>query len=440
MFKGYRFAAVLVMGGQGLRFGGDIPKQYHWMAGKKLYLHTLDAFLKAGFFDEIVIVCHEDWVKRVEEDVKDFFNVSVVKGGETRRDSSYAGLRAIKKADYVQIHDAVRPFISEEIILKNAEMVIEHRAVDTCVKSSDTIVYVENGIIAEVPKRDNCLRGQTPQSFEYGLIKRAHEEVKEPVTDDCGLVAKLGVPIYVVEADDFNIKVTNKLDLFLAEQIFYLRSKKTAAPASSIEGKRYALVGASGGIGKAIQELLENEKALIIPISRSSKYRADLQDYKSVKEVFEKIFLEFGEIDGLINSAGFLSLKPLSLMEKDEIDATIDVNLKGLIYACKLSKIKRGGHIINLTSSSFSRGRKLQGVYSSTKAAVVNFTQSLAEELDYLKINAIAPQRTDTSLRRSNFPGEDPKSLLNPKEVAKAVLELLKDQITTGAIIEVRRK
>lgn len=429
----------MVMGGQGVRFDSELPKQYYWMVGKKLYQHTLDVFLEAKIFDEIIIVCHRDWIEKVKEETKDFFNVTVVPGGNTRRDSSYAGIRAIKNADFVEIHDAVRPFVSQEVIIKNAEMAIQHKAVDTCIRSSDTIVYVENGVITNVPNREHCLRGQTPQSFSYELIKKAHEEIKEIVTDDCGLVAKLGVPIHVVEADDLNIKITTPLDLAIAEQIFQLQAKKPSAN-SSLAKKRYAIVGASGGIGRAIQTSLEKEKAFVIPISRSSQYKLDLRDYHSIKQVFEQIFAEFGEIDGLINSAGLLLFKPFGQMKKEDIDDTIDINLKGLIYTCKLAKIKKGGNIVNLTSSAFYRGRKMMAVYASTKAAVVNFTKSLAEELPELKINAIAPQRTNTRLRRENFPGEDPKTLLTPEEVAKAIVDILKDQTTTGTVIDVRRK
>ena len=96
--------------------------------------------------------------------------------------------------------------------------------------------------------------------------------------------------------------------------------------------------------------------------------------------------------------------------------------------------------IVNIASSSYVRGRKNYAVYASAKAAVVNFTQGLAEEREDLLINAIVPQRTLTPMRVDNFPDEHPSTLLNPEEVAREIINLLKHNSLTGTLIEIRKK
>ncbi|EMG6676058.1 SDR family oxidoreductase, partial [Campylobacter coli] len=98
------------------------------------------------------------------------------------------------------------------------------------------------------------------------------------------------------------------------------------------------------------------------------------------------------------------------------------------------------GHILLFTSSSYTRGRALYSIYSSSKAAIVNFTQAIAEECsDFdVKINVINPQRTATDMRFKAFGKEDPDTLLDPKVVAKAAIDTLKSNLT-GQVIDVRK-
>ena len=205
---------------------------------------------------------------------------------------------------------------------------------------------------------------------------------------------------------------------------------------TDLTGKKFAIVGGSGGIGKAICEQLKNLGAHPIPLSRSTPYfTIDLTSPKAIEKAFHRL----GPLDGLINCAGFLKVSPLSQLSFEEIGTHLDVNLKGVILACKCAQIKAGGHIINIASSSFTRGRKNLSLYSCAKAAIINFTQALSEERTELKIHSVVPQRTKTQMRLENFPQEDPSSLLEPEEVAKAVIGLLKDSNSTGLLVEVKK-
>lgn len=434
--------ALLLMGGEGKRFGTETPKQFLNLSGKKVYFHTLETFLTFDIFEEILLVCHPEWVSAVQEEVN-FPRVRVVEGGYTRQDSTYRGLLACGlKTDFVVIHDAVRPFISKEIIQQNIEALQTHSAVDTCIPSADTIVHAESfDTITSIPKRSEYLRGQTPQSFSYPLLLEAHEKAKDQnASDDCSLVLKLGHPVHIVPGSSDNIKITSELDLFLAEQLMRLRHNTFSGTGTALKGKTYAITGGTGGIGSSLAEFLKREGAKTLILSKSSPdYPVDLTDFTEVTETFKTLYKNHGPLDGLINCVGHLSLKPFQSLTSDEIDHVIQTNLHSLLYSCRCAKIKEGGHIINLSSSAFSRGRKEYTVYSATKAAIVNFTQGLAEEHPELRINVVVPQRTNTPMRRHNFPEEDPSTLLSSQDVAQEILKVLRSDHTTGTILEIRK-
>ena len=438
MFEGKRIGAILLMGGKGLRFGSQLPKQFHRLSGKPIYRVTLETFLKASFIDEVVLSCDPDWIEQVRKEVEDLPNVHCVTGGETRQESSYRGLLGFKiKPAVVLIHDAVRPFVSIEILSQNAELALKHGAVDTCIPTADTLVHSQDkNQITSIPERSQYMRGQTPQSFSYPLILEAHEKAKgKAASDDCRLVLDLGHPVWITPGSERNLKITSELDLFIAEQLFRMNSASAPNFSSSIEGKTFAIVGGTGGIGKAICAGLENAGAKAIALSPTAKCPIDLNDLTSVEQAFG----ELGPIDGLINCAGLLIAKPFFELTPQEIESLLQINLSGLIHSCQKAKVKRGGHIINIASSSFTRGRKETAVYSCAKAAVVNFTQGLAEERPDLRVHAVIPQRTRTKMRLANFPTDDPNSLLEPEEVAKKVIDLLRDSDSTGMLVEVKK-
>ncbi|MCC6127630.1 MAG: SDR family oxidoreductase [Chlamydiae bacterium] len=233
--------------------------------------------------------------------------------------------------------------------------------------------------------------------------------------------------------NEHNRKITTELDLFLAEQILRLRTTSCPKHTGSIAKKHFAVLGGFGGIGAAVCELLIDEGAIVTKLSR--KTGLDLTKPATIVKAFKCL----GPIDGLINCAGDLKVKPLQMHTLQEIQELIQVNFTGLVMACRQAQIRQGGHIINLASSAYTRGRKNYGIYSAAKAAVINFTQSLAEENPQLHIHAVIPQRTNTAMRTSNFPEEDINLLLEPKDVATATLQLLKDSLHTGLLVDVKK-
>lgn len=437
-----RIAAILLMGGMGTRVGDPLPKQFHKIGGRAIYLHTLKIFLEEPF-DLVILVVPKLFQDLVESQVESS-RVKVIVGGSTRQESSYLGLLACpKEICYVMIHDAVRPFVTKAILDNHRKALAEYKAVDTCIPTADTIVTsVDRFYVDTIPLRDRLLRGQTPQSFERSFILKAHEEaIKNQIiesVDDCSLVLGMNEKIYIVKGEDENFKITNSLDLFLADQLLFLKMTNPV-PVASIRGKIFAVTGATGGIGSAICVELEKQGATVLRLSPSStQHSFDATDPSSVESLFAKIYEQYGEIDGLINSMGVFIVKPFADLSLQEISQTLEVNLHSVIYCCKYAKIKEGGHIVNISSSSYTKGRKNYEIYSAAKAAIVNFSQGLSDAIPNRCINVVVPERTNTKLRRNNFPDEPLEDLLDPSEVALKVLEVVQSSMTCG-IIAVRK-
>lgn len=215
---------ILLMAGRGKRFGDPIPKQYHLLEGRKIYLWTLHQFLESELFEEILLVCHMDWIRQVAEEVSFAPFIRVVEGAATRQESSFRGILACgPETEYVVIHDAVRPFVSQKILKEHIAALKKYSAVDTCIPSQDTLVYApDRKNIEQIPNRSEFLRGQTPQSFAYPLILEAHQKThKQSASDDCQLVLDLKTNIHIVEGCESNIKITTSQDMQFLKKIFF---------------------------------------------------------------------------------------------------------------------------------------------------------------------------------------------------------------------------
>lgn len=447
--EGSKIKAILLMGGEGKRFDSTIPKQFHRLFGKKIYLHTLEALIHSHLFHEIILVCPKSWQDVIKEEIKtySFPKLTLTTAGLTRQASCFQGLLACKEeTQIVVIHDAVRPFISSEILSKNVEGAFQYHAIDTCIASSDTLVFApKKEEIESIPLREHFLRGQTPQTFSYALILNAHLKAQkdgiENSSDDCSLVLRMGHPVHMTQGSEFNIKITSPLDLILAEQIGRHQTfNLNESIFSSLAGKVFVITGGTGGIGAPLTTLLKQEGAIAIPISKTaSEFPTDLTSFSQTQATFKKIHQHYGPIDGLINCIGYLKCAPFSSLKKEDIDLLISTNLTSVLYSCLTASLKQHAHIINIASSSYTRGRGNYAIYSSAKAAIVNFTQALAQEHPNLRINALIPHRTATLMRKNNFPKEDPSTLLQPEDVAKEIAILLKQDHITGCLIEVRK-
>lgn len=222
--------AVLLAGGSGRRMGGPEPKQFLMVAGRTILEHSIRAFATNKNIDEIVIVSHSDYIERVSDIARPYSKVKhIVKGGKERYDSSLAAIHAYENAPsdtHLLIHDAVRCLVSQEIIDNCVAALVQYKAVDVAVPATDTIIEVnEQGHIVRIPQRSLLRNVQTPQGFHLSTIAQAYQiGLKDPdfvTTDDCGVVHKYlpNEPIYVVNGESSNLKITYPEDLLFAEKI-----------------------------------------------------------------------------------------------------------------------------------------------------------------------------------------------------------------------------
>jgi 2-C-methyl-D-erythritol 4-phosphate cytidylyltransferase len=221
--------AVILGGGTGTRFGAALPKQLLSLSGKTLVEHCVATFAASPGIDEILLVMptayHAEAKRLVGGQVS-----AIIAGGATRPDSvrnalAHIGARHDQAGTGVLIHDAARPLVTKQIIADCLKALKDHDAIGTAVPTSDTILAVENGVIAHIPPRETLYRAQTPQCFRLATIAKAHAlAAADPAftpTDDCGVVLRYlpDTPVHVIPGSESNIKVTYPADLAIAEAL-----------------------------------------------------------------------------------------------------------------------------------------------------------------------------------------------------------------------------
>lgn len=214
--------------------GTNVPKQFLSLGGVPLLLHALRTFDSSPIISEIILVVPQDDCQYCQEDIVFFHGLKkvsqVVAGGMRRQDSVLNGVRAVNpKAEIVVIHDAVRPFVTLDMISQVVDSTRAHGAAIVALPMRDTVKRVNaEGFIQETLCRDELWLAQTPQAFRRTLLLQAHEQGKAKeleATDDAFLVERLGLPVAIVQGCSDNIKVTRPEDLHMGEAI--LTAKKT---------------------------------------------------------------------------------------------------------------------------------------------------------------------------------------------------------------------
>ncbi len=448
--------AVILASGTGSRFESRLPKQFVKLAGKPVIQYTIEAFEKAAIVDEIIVVTKAEYIDFVYELLNEALLKKVTKvisGGAERYDSTLSALKAVTDTECnLIIHDAVRPFLSERIIVDCVEALGEYNAVDVVVDAVDTIVKVDGEIIKEIPDRRFLKRGQTPQAFKKSTLELAYaafmQDDNRVATDDCGIVLKY-LPqerIGTVKGEESNFKITHQQDIYLADNLIkdgligrLMHSSEEIR--ACLDGKIVVVIGASSGIGRDIAELCEKNGATVFGYSRRLN-GVDITEISSLNVAFKDVHKKHGRIDFVINTTGLLNRKPLMTMSEQEIHDSYAINYVGVINTARAAfeylKDSRG-MLINFTSSSYTRGRPNYSLYSSTKAAVVNFTQAIAEEwLPHgVKVNVINPERTATPMRVENFGIEPENTLLSSREVAEFTLSAMSFE-HTGQVYSIK--
>ena len=225
-----KFAAIVLSAGVGSRMKSDIPKQYMDLAGKPVIYYSLKAFEDAGF-SSIVLVCGKDDVEYCEKEIVEKYGLTVVSavvpGGKERYHSVYEGLKEVKDAEYVFIHDGARPMIDQATIARLKEAVVKEEAAVAGMPVKDTIKIVdEEAYVSDTPERQYVWQVQTPQCFAFPIIYEAYKSVIQDeeegwtipkITDDA-MVLEYATDheVKMIEADYRNIKITTPEDLAIA--------------------------------------------------------------------------------------------------------------------------------------------------------------------------------------------------------------------------------
>lgn len=214
--------ALVPAAGQGVRLGIGTPKAFVSLQGRPLLWHAVQALLGSGDVEQVVVAVGDEYRQRALAALGDARQrVQIVAGGEQRSDSVRHALDAVPDAEAVLVHDAARCLTPISVIRTVVQAVLAgHRAVVPVLPVIDTIKLVDlQGEVLSTVDRSTLRVVQTPQGFAADLLRRAHQQPGGPVTDDAGLVERLGEPVTTVPGHAYAFKITTPFDLLVAESL-----------------------------------------------------------------------------------------------------------------------------------------------------------------------------------------------------------------------------
>jgi 2-C-methyl-D-erythritol 4-phosphate cytidylyltransferase len=229
LHDGRDVGVIVVAAGKGTRTGSEEPKQFRWVAGKPMLLHSIQAFMAHPAVACVVAVLPRShaadpppWIFQC-----DLERLMISTGGRERGDSVYNGLEDLPdEITTVLVHDAARPLVTDETIARVIDAARAGRSVTAALPVVDTLKRVDSeGRIVGTVDRSTLWRAQTPQGFPRSVLERAHHDARQQgiaATDDAGLCERIGVPVFVVRGSERAMKVTEPGDFARAEAISLL--------------------------------------------------------------------------------------------------------------------------------------------------------------------------------------------------------------------------
>ena len=231
------FSVLIPAAGRSTRFADKEKKPFATMDGRAVWLRTAELFVNRSDVAEVLLIISPDDEERFRTRYAAnlaFMNVKLVHGGRERFDSVANGLaRVAPKSEFIAIHDAVRPCVTNEQIDAVFAATKQHGAAILATRLSDTLKRVEGQFVKETPSREGLWLAQTPQAFRRDVLTTAYARRSEfgaSITDDAQLVEALGLKVAVVEGGSTNIKITTRDDLALAAAILKSRPVKEKRP------------------------------------------------------------------------------------------------------------------------------------------------------------------------------------------------------------------
>jgi len=219
--SGSRLGVVIVAAGASQRMAGT-NKLFISLRGEPLLGWSVDTCHRYDLVRQIVLVLNDKYLVRGEKlrEERNWFKVTLCRGGARRQDSVKEGLRQIKDCDWVMIHDGARPFLTPDLIDDGLKIVKETGAAVAAVPVNDTIKLTDSkNLIEDTLSRERLWAAQTPQIFDVDIITKAYENLTTDVTDDSVAVERLGYKVKLYMGNYQNIKVTISEDLALARII-----------------------------------------------------------------------------------------------------------------------------------------------------------------------------------------------------------------------------
>lgn len=206
-----RIFVLIMAAGRGQRVGSDVPKQYLELRGKTMLRETIEAFLHITAINIRVVINPEDQVL-YEQATRGLDILAPTFGADQRQESVRKGLESLKdlQPDYILIHDAARPFVTEDVIDRIIEALKFGPGAIPGIPVIDTVKSVSEGVITHTVPREPLWRAQTPQGFCFKTILGAHEKLahQSNFTDDASLLEALDLPVQMVMGCPKNKKIT----------------------------------------------------------------------------------------------------------------------------------------------------------------------------------------------------------------------------------------
>lgn len=220
--------AIVTAAGSGERMGGEIKKQFRQLDGIPILIRTLSTFFSSELISNIIVTAPEEDLEYCENLILQFFEPSpkpflVIAGGLERQDSVFGALQQCPKdTDLVFVHDAVRPFISLDLIEELHKIAMKEKAVVPAARLKNTIKQITGMYLDQTLVRDRLVQVFTPQVFQYKLLRDSYIKAYNDgyiSTDDAALVEHYGAKVRYHLTSDLNIKITDEWDLTLAHLI-----------------------------------------------------------------------------------------------------------------------------------------------------------------------------------------------------------------------------
>ncbi|MBI4969446.1 MAG: bifunctional 2-C-methyl-D-erythritol 4-phosphate cytidylyltransferase/2-C-methyl-D-erythritol 2,4-cyclodiphosphate synthase [Rhodospirillales bacterium] len=228
-----RCVALVVAAGRGTRLGGDVPKQYRELDGRPILRHSLAAFAAHPAVARVRAVIHPDDRDLYDKAAAGLSLLDPVPGGAARQDSVRLGLESLAgdPPDWVLIHDAARPFLSNALIDRVLSALERHPGAIPALPVQDTLKKAAGGQVQATLDRTGLYRAQTPQGFRYNDILAAHRAAQgQELTDDAAVAEKAGLAVALVGGDDINVKITTPSDFERAgSRLAQARQVRTAS-------------------------------------------------------------------------------------------------------------------------------------------------------------------------------------------------------------------